>query len=71
MPIPSSNRVQSPVNTLGIDSRFSELIKEGVGKWKENMVDEVFSIEEVALLKSIYLSSLNNKDRLIWGPTNT
>lgn len=61
MLIPAFSRVQSLIKTLDVEATVSDLIEEEVGRWKENMVDEVFSVEEIVAIQSIPLSCLNKR----------
>ncbi|KAF5481359.1 hypothetical protein F2P56_002016 [Juglans regia] len=64
---PSSYCVQSPCSILNEEAKVSELISEG--KWNKQLIERIFTQEEVEQICSIPISRLNSEDKMIWGGT--
>lgn len=58
--------VMSPVNGLGTKACVSCLIDLVTKQWKTSLVEDMFSLEQVAMILQIPISSKNSPDKLIW-----
>lgn len=52
------NSIQSPTHLLQEQATMTELTQKGYPSWKENLIQDLFSSEEVQLIKSIPLNGL-------------
>lgn len=63
--------IQSPIVRLNENATVAELNEESVPCWKEYIIQELFSVEEVLNIKSIPLSPIDRDDLLVCiGTTN-
>lgn len=62
-----SFKVQSPMRILEAKTRLGQLIEEGCGKWKSELVKEIFTAEEGNLICNIPISQSNLVDKHIWA----
>jgi hypothetical protein len=69
IPNPTTYMIQSPRRVLGRQARVSELIDQDTRQWKGNLVSEIFLEEEAKVTKSLPISSITTKDKLIWRCT--
>lgn len=69
VPKPVLHPLTSPVNTLSNNSKVFELIHTESRVWNEDLISNLFSVEEANLIKSILLGSLNRDDKQIWHYT--
>lgn len=65
IPIPSIDRVQSPIKILDRDSRAEELTHNATRRWDEIVVEEIFSREEADVIYCIPISKMGVEDKFI------
>lgn len=53
------------------NSSMAVLINQSTKRWRTNVIDHVFGVAEVEVIKSIPLSSSSQQDMLIWPFTPT
>lgn len=68
-PTPSTYCVQSPQKIMAADARVSNLIDPDALWWKQPLLAEIFSPEEVWVIHNIPISSSNLPDTQIWRGT--
>ncbi|XP_042983260.1 uncharacterized protein LOC122312663 [Carya illinoinensis] len=66
LPTPTSHRIQSPIRGLPATAKVADLIDVGSKKWNKELVDEVFTEAEAAVVHKIPISSTGSSDKLIW-----
>ncbi|XP_040988933.1 uncharacterized protein LOC121236548 [Juglans microcarpa x Juglans regia] len=59
--------VQTPINTLDIETKVGALIDEDSNSWKIDLVETIFKEEEAKLICSIPISRSGASDRRIWA----
>jgi hypothetical protein len=69
LPRPSTFMIQSPPSLLNSDAIVSEIIDEDTRWWKTQLLETLFSDEEVQLILSLPVSSTNREDVCIWRGT--
>ncbi|KAG7968809.1 hypothetical protein I3843_07G000900 [Carya illinoinensis] len=67
LPTPHSYKVQSPIKLLHHEATVDNLLTVE-GRWKEELVDEIFSIE-AAIIKGLPVSRRGSEDKLFWSPS--
>ncbi|KAG6650161.1 hypothetical protein CIPAW_06G023000 [Carya illinoinensis] len=66
----SSFSIQSPVKGMDAAARVKDLIEEGGGIWKEDLVKSIFNEEDACLICSLPTSRTSLPDKQIWAFTN-
>lgn len=66
LPSKSKAKVTSPLLYEQENFLVAVLINESTRSWRNDVIDHVFEIVEVAVIKGIPLSSFNQKEKLIW-----
>ena len=69
MPIPNQFTIQMPHTHNYAEAKTCDLIDKDLGVWDEHIIEILFCKEEATTIRSIPLSSTNQKDRLIWHST--
>lgn len=69
IPMPSTLSIRSLVRLLDKNSKVKELIDENNRSWKEDVVHEIFSKDEVELICYIPICLTSLQDRRIWAHT--
>lgn len=67
-PQPSTFQVQSPPSILEANAKVSQLFKDG-GEWNLSLLGQLFTVDEVELIRTIPISSTDQEDRFIWRGT--
>ena len=67
LPNSHKHKVQSPVSHLPHDAKVEELIDWENMRWRDDLIDQIFWLEEATLIKKIPLSDRKPPDRLIWA----
>ncbi|XP_042984282.1 uncharacterized protein LOC122313374 [Carya illinoinensis] len=65
----SSFKVQSPLKILEPEAKVEKLIEEGCGRWKADLIKEIFTEEEADLILNTPISQTNLDDKQIWAPS--
>jgi ribonuclease HI len=68
LPQPSTFQVQSPPSILEPNAKVSQLLEDD-GEWNLALLGQVFTVEEVEIIRTIPISSTDQEDRLIWRGT--
>jgi hypothetical protein len=66
---PSTYMVQSPTSILDPDATVSSLINRATNWWDDNLLNQVFSREEVQSIQSVPISLTGQEYALIWRGT--
>jgi hypothetical protein len=66
LPNPSTYRICSPPSVLDPNATVSELLDRETKWWNYQLVESIFSPEEVQMILSIPLSSTKQPDALFW-----
>ena len=66
---PSTYKVQSPPSVLDPDATVSSLINNATNWWDEDLLNQVFSREEVRSIQSMPISVTGQEAALIWRGT--
>ncbi|XP_035551149.1 uncharacterized protein LOC118349712 [Juglans regia] len=69
LPTQTTHCVQSEIKVLNPNAKVSELIEEQEGRWKEDVVANIFNKEEAKVICAIPVSRFGSADKLIWGPS--
>ena len=70
LPRVSTYSVISPRIFLSGDTMVADLIDSNIGKWKNEVIDNLFIDHEADLIKSIPLSAALSADKLVWVEMN-
>lgn len=70
LPPPSSTLFYSPHQRLDVDPRVSNLIDPATEGWNMQLLNEIFSPEEVMRICSVIPSPLHAADSLFWQGTS-
>ena len=70
LPQGSTYSVISPRMFLSGDTMVADLIDSNIGKWKNEVIDNLFIDHEADLIKSIPLSAALSADKLVWVEMN-
>jgi hypothetical protein len=70
IPNPSTFRIVTPPNILSPNATVKELFEPDLKGWNIPLLEDIFSIEEVQLIRSLPISCTNQPDTLIWRSTN-
>jgi ribonuclease HI len=71
LPKPSTFAVYSAPKVLEPDAKVKELINENSGWWNQNLLNSIFSKEEVEAINTIPISSTQQPDIQVWRGTNS
>lgn len=66
LPIPTSYRAQSEIQNLNAEEKVAELIDPDTKAWKVQLINVIFSKEEVGTIHKIPRSLCNIPDKLTW-----
>ncbi|XP_042969098.1 uncharacterized protein LOC122301783 [Carya illinoinensis] len=69
LPTPTSFKVQSPLRILGSGATVSSLIDQDTHSWNLPLIQNVFLLEEAAIISKLHISPCNSRDRLTWRCT--
>lgn len=65
---PISNSIQSPNQLLAKNTLVAKLIDHEAHYWKQDLIHQIFSSEEVRAINAILLSIIDKEDLLVWSP---
>lgn len=71
IPIPSMRMIQSPVALLDVEAHVLELIYDNLTWWKENIIQAIFTKQEIEAIKSIPINRRTKEAQLVWNYTRT
>jgi ribonuclease HI len=71
IPLQSTFKIQSPPKLLNPNGKVHELVDWENFRWKQNLLEELFSTEEVAAINSIPVSHTDQPDIQYWRGTNS
>lgn len=69
IPNPSTFRIVTPPNVLSPNATVKELFEPDLKGWNIPLLEQIISIEEVQLIRSLPISCTNQLDTLIWRST--
>ena len=69
IPTPTTFMIQSPIRGLEENDKVEVLINHNSRSWKSTFIDDIFLPHEAQVIKSIPLSPIPTKDKLVWRCT--
>lgn len=68
IPCPTSFQAQSPLNLLSNDAKVHELISTDTFTWNQDLIAQIFKVDEAETIYKISLCLFGALDKLIWWP---